>query len=353
MKRLQIFRTGKQTAMNGVTYEFTEQMLRDAVAAYDTSVHEAPIVVGHPKLDDPAYGWVNRLSFSEGGIVEAEPHEVDAAFAELVDAKRYKKISASWYLPDAPSNPKPGVLYLRHVGFLGAQPPAIKGLKNAEFAANEEGVIEFGDWADSQTASMFRRMREWLIEKFSREDADKVIPEWEIKSLEEAARSPERVPAYSERSTDPEQSTMTTEALKQKEADIAKREAALKRAEHVAFCDGLIKDGKLLPTHKDGVVAFMSSIDVAGTVEFGEGDKAVKQGATEWFRTFLSQLPKAVEFRERAPGSVADEKVVSFSAPAGYSVDTSKLDLHTKACAHMIEHKVDYVTAVKAIEAAG
>ncbi len=51
----------------------------------------------------------------------------------MVKAGRFKSRSASFYHPDNPNNPKPGVYYLRHVGFLGAQPPAVKGLKAVEF----------------------------------------------------------------------------------------------------------------------------------------------------------------------------------------------------------------------------
>ncbi len=151
-KTLHIFRPGRQTAMNGLTLEFSESDLAASAAAYDPAKHEAPIVIGHPKHDAPAYGWVKSLATAEDGL-QAEPHQVDAAFAELVEAGRYKKISASFYLPDAPNNPVPGVYYLRHVGFLGAQPPAVKGLKAAEFADAEDGVVEFGDWGMESNAS--------------------------------------------------------------------------------------------------------------------------------------------------------------------------------------------------------
>ena len=144
-KPLHIFKPGRQTAMSGVTLEFSESDLEASARAYDPAKHEAPIVVGHPKHDAPAYGWVKSLAAGADGL-NAEPHQVDANFAELVAAGRYKKISASFYLPDAPNNPVPGVYYLRHVGFLGAQPPAVKGLKQAEFADAEDGIVEFGDW---------------------------------------------------------------------------------------------------------------------------------------------------------------------------------------------------------------
>ncbi|MDL7720683.1 peptidase, partial [Escherichia coli] len=98
-----------------------------------------------PRTEDPAWGWVKALSLS-GVDLMAEPAQLDPQFAEMVTDGRFKKVSASFYLPDSPSNPKPGVLYLRHVGFLGAQPPSVKGLKQVSFSEQEEGVVEFADW---------------------------------------------------------------------------------------------------------------------------------------------------------------------------------------------------------------
>ena len=48
----------------------------------------------------------------------------------------YKKVSASFYSPESKINPEPGKWSLRHVAMLGAQPPAVKGLKG--FAYSEE-----------------------------------------------------------------------------------------------------------------------------------------------------------------------------------------------------------------------
>ena len=70
----------------------------------------------------------------------------------MVRAGRFKKVSASFYTPDSPHNPVPGVYYLRHVGFLGAQPPAVKGLApvpvNFAEGDTEEGCVSF-DFAES------------------------------------------------------------------------------------------------------------------------------------------------------------------------------------------------------------
>jgi glycerophosphoryl diester phosphodiesterase len=43
-------------------------------AAYDPARHEAPIVIGHPATDDPAWGWIKSLTFSDGVLI-AEPDQ--------------------------------------------------------------------------------------------------------------------------------------------------------------------------------------------------------------------------------------------------------------------------------------
>ena len=90
MKSLHIFKPGKHTAVNGHEIHFTEADLIASAKAYDPAKHEAPLVVGHPKMDDPAYGWAKSLAYADGALV-ATPDQVDPAFAELVGAGRYKK----------------------------------------------------------------------------------------------------------------------------------------------------------------------------------------------------------------------------------------------------------------------
>ena len=370
-KTLHIFKPGRQTAMNGLTLEFSESDLAASAAAYDPAKHEAPIVIGHPKHDAPAYGWVKSLATADDGL-QAEPHQVDAAFAELVEAGRYKKISASFYLPDAPNNPVPGVYYLRHVGFLGAQPPAVKGLKAAEFADAEDGVVEFGDWGMETSATLWRRMREWLLAKFGQETADQVIPDWQIETIREAARQdddalraafadPEHAPAGAspakptteENHVTPEQAAALeaeNAQLKQQlataEADKQKQAAAKRHADNVAYAEQLIGDGKLAPKHKDAVVAFLDFSEADASLEFGEGD--TKQPLAGAFKSFLGELPKVVEFGEQATKDKAagtQESVAEF----GESADPERLKQHQAIQAHMAEHKVDYATAARAV----
>jgi hypothetical protein len=369
-KPIHIFRPGTHTAMSGATLAFSETDLQASARAYDPSLHEAPLVVGHPKSDDPAYGWVKSLRFAEDGL-QAEPYQVDVAFAELVDAGRFKKISASFYPPNSSANPVPGVFYLRHVGFLGAQPPAIKGLKAVEFADDAE-FVEFSEWDDVQHASVLRSLREWLIGRFGLEEADKAVPQAAVQQLEQSAQqeimeaatedaSPQ--PAYHESnpgdtmSADQQARLAELEAenqrLKQQQADFAEQQKQAKtaadHASHLAFAEGLIKSGQLLPSQKDLVI---STLDfMAGqeqVVEFGEGDgkkpllSAVKDD-------LFAKLPKQIEFGEMTGNAGSDDAAVNFAAPDDLPVDQASLKLHNLAVNYARDHNTSYDDALRAV----
>jgi hypothetical protein len=328
LKRLHIFRAGRHTASCGTALNFDEQALQGAVDAYDPSVHEAPIVAGHPKDNGPAFGWIKGLSFSEGNL-HAEPHQVNPDFDRLVQAGSYKKISASFYSPDAPTNPVPGTWYLRHVGFLGAQPPAIKGLAPIGFAEAEEGVVEFGDRSDGRandyiTAGFLRNLREWMIGKYGRPDADAVVPGYWVENMAHVARSPDKqtiAPEYAEDSSmTPEELDVAQNQLQADQATFQAEQAAFseratrveatERAQRLAgiadSVDRLVQDGKVLPAERPRVVAFMASLAEDAEVSFSEDGKDQVQPAAQLLMGILSRLPKRVEFNEQAPGGQTD-----------------------------------------------
>lgn len=126
--------SGRHMAMQDATITFAEQAtLPPRQTPVTRSGTRLPLVIGHPAVDGPAWGWASRLAAGKDGLF-ASPSQLDPAFAKLVRAGRFKKVSASFYAPDNPNNFVPGVYYLRHVGFLGAQPPAVKGLAPVNFA---------------------------------------------------------------------------------------------------------------------------------------------------------------------------------------------------------------------------
>lgn len=367
---IEIFRTGRHTAMGGQTLAFGEADLAATVAAYDPALHEAPIVVGHPAADAPAYGWIGGLSV-EGDRLQASARQVDAQFAEVVKAGRYKRVSASFYTPDSPSNPKPGVYYLRHVGFLGAQPPAVKGLKPVSFAAAEEGVVEFADgYALGALARLLRGLREVWIGRFGQEDADKALPSWDIDQLaaqavldqqRQVAELPSPAPAFSEPDKEKKDVTEKPSAreaeleaenarLREQTAAFAEAEAGRRRADDVAFLERLEKEGRLLPANRALAAGLLGNLAAgvgpegrgAELVSFAEGRAA--ETPRDALRALLAAQPVAVDFTERAgggqPPADADDPhalaraAVEFQeaeAKAGRSITTAQAVAHVRA----------------------
>ena len=305
--------------MKGVTRDYTRDMLADCVAAYNPQTHEAPFVLGHPKHDDPAYGWADHLELSDDGFLLAYPKQVKAEFAESTNAGRHNKVSSSFYLPDSPNNPTPGKLYLRHVGFLGAQPPAVKGLGTVQFAENEEGVVDFMSptYAFELIADIFRRQRDALIESTSAEEADKQFPNWVIDSLKEVIYAPMVEPVQSS-FTEHSDTTQQTPPVKtareiELEQKLANAEAtltaqALAEQQSVAsdFAESLVEAGQLSPKVKDKAIALLVASQATDqVVSFSEGEVSISEG----LKSFLSALPTIIEFGEHNPRKIVDPKI--------------------------------------------
>lgn len=361
MSAIHIFKAGTHTDMHGTKLPFTQSDLAACVKAYDPSVHEAPLVIGHPKTEDPAWGWVKSLSLS-GADLLAEPEQLDPQFAELVGNGRFKKVSASFYLPDSPNNPKPGTLYLRHVGFLGAQPPSIKGLKQVSFGESEEGVVEFADWGDITNASLWGRLRDFLIGQFGLDETDKVLPSWQVDSLrEEAYREPvQAVPDFSEPNLNPqhENDTMTKEEIEVIQAENTRLKAeATQRAEldaksqqeklhadNVSYAEKLVSSGQLAPAAKPVVVAILDAVSAGDKpVEFAEGDTRTPLATA--FKTLLDGTAPVLNFGEHATKDRVDTGISTSSAEFA-EADPERLALHQKALDLSKKEGISYDAAV-------
>ena len=293
---LEIFKSGQHTAMNGVTIAFSEADVAAIATSYDPVLHEAPLVVGHPAADLPAYGWVAGLSFADG-VLSALPSDVDAEFAELVNTRRFGKISAAFYEPTSPNNPVPGVYYLRHVGFLGAQPPAVKGLRSPQFAGDDTLVICF----ECSTPTV----------EFSTGDKPVMTPEQLAAKAEELKQQEDdlaaKQTAFAEQQTKlAAQQTAFAEQNTALQTQLAKTKAA----ELDTLVTGLVKEGRILPKDKNALIAFMSSDKSSDVIEFAENEAVVKQPTNEWLVGFLKALPVQVEFTERAGADKTTNKPV-------------------------------------------
>ena len=144
IKDIHIFSPGTQTSAQGVTRSFSENDLKQIADTYDENTHEAPIRIGHEDNDKvPSWGWVKDVKM-KGKDLYAEV-EFSPLMEDYVKNGLYKKVSASFYSPESKINPEPGKWSLRHVAMLGAQPPAVKGLKGFAYseASHLEEVFDF------------------------------------------------------------------------------------------------------------------------------------------------------------------------------------------------------------------
>ncbi len=367
MNLIEIFRAGTRKDANGTEVTLTVADLKQAVESYNVEYHEAPAVIGHPEHNHPAYAWVKRLEL-EGDILKAELDQIDPEFAEMVDKGRFKKVSASFYLANSPNNPKQGSLYLRHVGFLGAMPPAVKGLRNPVFAEGEEGVVDFSDWTE---ASLWRRLRDWIIGKHGQDEADKALPDYLVSSIQEDAvredmkriyEVPETNPIFNEpkKPEGERQMSMTSEEIAAMQAENAQLKAENAQAEtekvaekleatkadNASFCENLVTQGKLAPVAKDAALALLncSATMASGqVVNFNEGESI-----HSLTKKFLETQPQVVQFGEVATKEKAAEtepNVVNYAE----TDDPARVELDRKARAYMNQHKVDYATAINAV----
>ncbi len=131
---IEIFRTGTFIDSNGRRHSFAENDLERIAQQYNERVgdnpsYEAPLVKGHPKDDAPAYGWVERLA-RRGQQLFAKLKSVSSEIVDEIKAGKYRRVSISMY-PD---------LVLRHIGLLGAESPAVKGLRPISFVNLDESL---------------------------------------------------------------------------------------------------------------------------------------------------------------------------------------------------------------------
>ena len=305
IKAVEILATGTHTANNGKKVEVTPDYLRKMAGGYDIAYSEAPVVIGHPELNGPAYGWVKTLYLNPTSSRLLADIDVAPEFAELVRKGFFKKRSSSIY-PDLNGKGP----YLRHLGFLGAAPPAIKGLADLNLADGKDCyVFEF-----SQKEAKAMSWKDLFKTRMS--EAVDAIPEG-------AGTLPGAAPQIVLPATVPVVQFSEEDVKKREEAAAkkAKEEAALEfseklktqeaqrlEAEHKAEVkrkiDSLVSEGKVIPAWvKGGLVEFAQSLphlDQASggsVIQFSEGKKG---SPYEWLMSFLEELPKAIDFGEFA-----------------------------------------------------
>jgi len=240
---MEVFRAGTQRNSAGVTHTFSEADLDKIIANYNPAQHEAPVVIGHPRNDAPAYGWIEGLK-REGSTLLAKVKDLAPELKDLVTQGRYKKRSIALY---------PG-RRLKHVGFLGAVPPAIKGLADVQFSEAEEDYFEFGE-------------DDGISDEIKAKDDEIARLKAQLDELQQAA-------TFSE-------------------AEAGKKEFG-------AFCDKLTGEGRLTPAQREHLNEFMEAHPDGGVFYFNESNGQSIEG----LKKFLSSLPVQITLGEMNPSDI-------------------------------------------------
>ena len=388
---IEVFKAGTWTDSSGNTRTWTEQDIDKIIEKYNSQRdHEAPVVIGHPKDNTPAYGWVERLE-KRGQSIWAKIKPTVQDFVDWVRQGLYKKVSISLY-PD---------LLLRHIGFLGAMPPAVKGLQVPQFSDAEysEYTMDFRKWTQEErdklakgeikgefagpdqsfpiagpedvgdawklsghaenpdqirlniiriakkygwVSALPKSARQWAKEHNI--DLMEVQMEEKLKELETQLKEKEKALAeFAERDKAKEE-----EIAKLRE-EIARIEKEKRQTEFNSFCEDLIKEGKLTPAMKPAVIDFLEILHGFEEYEFSEGECKVKAKPGERFKTFLKGLPKVIEYGEKATkDKVGQTKTVDFEADG--KVDEERMELHKKALQYMEKNQgISYIDALKKV----
>ncbi len=331
--KIPFLRTGSFTDMNNKKVEFKDEAALDTVLLatkereYDKD--EIPIVIGHPKTDSPAFGWVKKDKlFREGNTLYAlaEEDQVTDELKDLLKKKMFKKVSPKIYKDGS----------IAHIGLLGAIAPAIKGLPSYSFSSEEEGSeisvelaeLELSQWSFNIIKKLFRSLKKYLIEKEGIEKADQLISDYDIDEAGEVPKIIEKKTSEAASFSEPETNDQNKNKLKddemekviELEAQLAEKDTALteanrklkeladkqaadllaaKTAEFTAFCERdevklKIKDGE-----KDEIVNTLLALDKVDAFEFGEGDEKKTVNAVDVVKTLIVRLPNIIDPGEK------------------------------------------------------
>lgn len=233
-KWIEIFKAGDY----GEKGSYTEAVLDGIVANFDAT-DKAPIVVGHPKTDSPAWGWIDALK-REGDRLFARVGEMRAELVAAIADGRFKNRSVK-LVSSGGNGPR-----LAHLGFLGGVLPEVTGLAPLPEFAAADGV-EF-----------------------------------------EAALSPDRGEA-----DDALRMQLSDEITRRinAEAELANLKALARKQEFEAWVDEQANQGRIPQSLKDAVTSLLISLPASGEVSFSMDDKPLKATPVELMKTIISTLP--------------------------------------------------------------
>ena len=252
-------------------------MVANFVAEGDT----LPFVVGHPKTEDPAYGWAAKV-WREGKVLLTRGRDIAAAFADAVGERRFPNRSIKVVKGE-------NGYRLAHIGFLGAAAPAVQGLK----------PISFSD-ANASEARVFTFAQEHT-QMFTQADLDKAASDAAAKAKAEA-------------------DTANKAKADEQAAQLKKLQFSQRLAECKAIVDGFAVRGQdvhITPAQVEGLAEFRAQLlEQPAEFTFAAADKTEKKATlVATFDGLLNSLPVQMKLgQENASGKDAPANAGAFTA---------------------------------------
>lgn len=288
-KWCEIFRAGTYKDDKGSDITYTIADIDKMISKFnEAEFPTVPIVVGHPADNSPAYGWVEALK-REGEKLYASFKDVAKEFSEAVNKGLFKNRSISHY-PD---------LMLRHIGFLGAMPPKVKGMEPFCFADDDREVVTF-EFAEDTPSGLMEMISQAVNNFLKKECKPEIIAPYGLE--------------FSERGKSQMKEVLETKnaELEAMRKEINELKARSLKKEFEQFAETLVAEGNIAPKDKTFVIDFLGAIKNIDTYDFSEGEE---KGVTARFKEFLKGL-KVIDFSQIATKEKVLEAVpVDFSDP--------------------------------------
>lgn len=306
-----IFKTGTHTARDGRTLTFTTSDLDRFATIYNTqppnSRHDATACIGHKKDDAPAYGWFDTIK-RNGEILYGEMRDPHPDFVQWVKDRRYWKRSAKF--------DENGLL--KHVAWLGAQAPAIKGLPDFSFSEEGEGPEYEVEFSEDEI-----------------NDIDTTTSTSSEADMDPATQATQQTPPATDTTTVTAQaangqvvaSVPATEFAEYQErtnAELAKLRDQNQTLEFSEFLNKRIT--KVTPAMRPLVMRIMKEAANSGrTYEFAEGDLTVSAALIDDIKKLIDQLPDSTSLEEAATEGQGGEGEAEFAEGSDAAAEIARL----------------------------
>jgi len=317
--KFEIFKTGSHTSDKGVTKDYSLDDLNFIAQSYKPDEDEAPIVIGHPLDNSPAYGWISSLEVSEDGklVADASDEKLNSDFVSALKEGSYKKRSIS-LTPDGK---------LRHVGFLGGAAPAVKGLADIQFSQPSSTVIEF----DLEVKPL--------------------EPELELKqplvldSIQDQLNQISETIKHLNNNFSESQNNELSTKFNQLSSEINSLKSKINKSEFESLLENKLGVGSLTPAIKDKLLA-VSNFAEAQNFSADFSQEKFNKDLNVLLTDLVNAFPKVIYYANFAekPEFEADKLTDEF---ANYSVDAEAKALHSKALALSKKENITYLNAVK------